>query len=90
MSLRRDYDVVFAVQRCDMHFRRAAKLDDALEVQSYVLDLRGARIEFEQRIVREEELICRILVTAAVVNGALRPTRVPLPLVSAFADQQME
>lgn len=89
-SLKTEQDTVFAVQRCDLHFMRAARLDDALFVATEVTHQTGARLEFEQCVWRGDELLCRIGVTLAVLSGDLRPKRLPSQIVAAFATQQRE
>jgi len=49
-SLRNTYDVVFALSRCEIDYRRPARLDDIVEVRSRFTDLRGAKLSATTRI----------------------------------------
>jgi len=68
--------VVFAVRRLQIEYLAPALMDDLLDVETRVSDVRGASLAFRQRIVRDS----RELVTAAVLVAAIRddrPARIP-------------
>ena len=69
--------VFFAVRAMDIGFLKPARFDDWLTVQSMPLDLGGARIVLDQRILRDEDVLCTARVTVACVTGHGRPTRIP-------------
>ena len=73
--LRAEHDVVFAVRRCQVEFRRPARLDDRVEVRSRLTDLRGAKLSAVQGIWRAGEELVRLVVEVATVRGDGRPTR---------------
>jgi acyl-CoA thioester hydrolase len=67
---------VFTVRSLQIEYLAPAAMDDLLEVETRVSRVRGASLEFHQRIVRE----CHELVTATVLVAAIRgdrPTRLP-------------
>jgi len=68
--------LVFAVRRLQIEYLAPALMDDLLSVESRASFVRGASLEFQQRIVLDG----RELVTAAVLVVALRegrPARIP-------------
>lgn len=78
--------IAFAVSRCAMRFLAPARLDDLLAVHTDVIALSGARLELEQRVLREEQLLVRLELTLAIVDLAtLRPRRLPEALRQRFA-----
>lgn len=67
-TLARPPGVAFAVRRADIDFRSPARLDDALEVVTRIIDIRGASFAAAQSIERDG----RTLVAADILIAALR------------------
>jgi acyl-CoA thioester hydrolase len=67
----------FAVRTMTLDFRRAATIDDVLEVTTRRADLSGARIVLDQTIARDGETLVTATVTVAVIDGDGRPCRLP-------------
>nr|WP_246476330.1 tol-pal system-associated acyl-CoA thioesterase [Roseibium litorale] len=74
--------LAFAVRRMEVEFLRPAKIDDVLEVQTTLVEARGARLSLRQEIRRDGELLSSADVFAAVINGHGRPARLPKELMS--------
>ena len=73
--------VVFAVRRLQIDYLSPALMDDLLRVETQASALRGASIEFRQRIFRgERELVAATVLVAAIHDG--RPARIPAALRS--------
>ncbi|MBV7256244.1 YbgC/FadM family acyl-CoA thioesterase [Pacificimonas sp. WHA3] len=68
---------VYAVASLEIAYKRPAKLDDVLIVESVVSRVRAAATEIRQSILREGELITQAVVTAALVAPDGRPIRQP-------------
>jgi acyl-CoA thioester hydrolase len=83
-ALRDTHDVVFALRRCNIDYRRPARLDDLVEVRSRFTDLRGAKLSAAQGIWRAGEELVRLAVEIATVRGDGRPTRIPAPVRAAL------
>lgn len=76
---------VFAVRRVEADFIAPARLDDELEVRTWVTGLSGARIEMHQEIGRDDEDLVRLFVRIACVNDKGRASRIPKAVVDKFA-----
>jgi acyl-CoA thioester hydrolase len=76
---------LFAVRRASIDFRRAARLDDLLVVETGVRFARGARLKLRQNIKKETELFVSIDVELAFISPDLRPRRLPARLSKGFA-----
>jgi acyl-CoA thioester hydrolase len=76
--------IAFTVTRLAVDFRRAARIDDALEVRTRYEAARGPRLFVRQRILRAESLIAEAEVEAACIDLAGRPRRPPKELVAAL------
>jgi len=82
--LRDEHGVFFAVRRCEVDYRRPARLDDLLEVRSRLTALSGARLTAAQRICRTGEELVSLAVDIASVRGDGRPARIPAPVRAAL------
>jgi acyl-CoA thioester hydrolase len=77
--LRRD-GVGFAVRRCVADYRKPARLDDLLTVRTTVTEVRGARFEMAQTVLRNDTILCDLAVTLVCLDEAGRPVRLPRAL----------
>jgi acyl-CoA thioester hydrolase len=75
----------FAVTRCEIDFRRPARLDDVLDVATRVLEVGGASLVAEQVIRREADEVARLRLVVACIDRNGRPARLPKNLRTAMA-----
>ena len=73
--------LAFAVHRMEIDFRGAARIDDVLAVETDRGTLTGARLRFEQRILREDALILHATVGVVLVSPDGRPRRFPRDVI---------
>ncbi len=71
--------VFFAVRSLQIDYLAPALMDDLLRVETGVSALRGASIEFRQRIVRRDKELVTAQVLVAVIRDG-RPMRIPASL----------
>lgn len=74
----------FAVRRCVVDYRKPAVLDDALTVETRLTDVRGARFDMSQSVLRNDTILCDLAVTLACIDGNGRPVRLPDDLREAL------
>jgi len=68
--------VVFAVRSLQIDYFAPAMMDDLLRVETEISGLRGASIQFLQRILRDNQrLVAATVLVAAIRDG--RPSRIP-------------
>lgn len=71
--------VAFAVRSLHIEYLAPALMDDLLTVETSVAKARGASIEFQQRVLRDDkELVTAVALVAAIHDG--RPARIPAEL----------
>ena len=75
----------FALTRIAVAFRKAARVDDALEVRTKYHSMRGVRIAAAQRIVRDGALIAEADVEVVCIRLDGRPRRPPPELSERLA-----
>ena len=76
--------IVFTVRRCSADYRAAARLDDALSVDTRIIAIGGATLSLDQQIRRDEETIVALDVLVACIGHDGRPRRVPSALRAAL------
>ncbi len=69
--------VLFIVYRLEADYRKPARLNERLTVTARIARVGGVRLEFEQRVLRSDELLVAAKVKAACVD---RETYRPVPL----------
>ena len=74
----------FVVRHMVCDFVKPARIDDLLEVETRLVGLTGARLEIDQRVKRDGDLLFSGAVTAALVDAAGRPKRFPPAMASAI------
>jgi len=84
-KLKTENDITFTVRQCSVDYVSPAFLDDALEVHSQFLEVRGASLRTEQVVKRKAEDLARLVVRLACIGGDGRPKRMPSTLRSVLA-----
>ena len=79
--------IVFVVKRVNIHYKRSALLDDLLTITSEIKKVRGASLDFSQRIYNEAgDLVTEADVTVACVNvNTMRPEAIPETILLEMA-----
>ncbi len=72
--------VAFAVRRMTIDFRRAARIDDVLQVLTRVQEMRGASMHLAQEVRRGDELLVSATVQVALVSATGKARRIPAAL----------
>jgi acyl-CoA thioester hydrolase len=78
-ELARNSGVAFAVRSLKIEYLAPALMDDLLTVETSLAKARGASIEFQQRVLRDDkELVTAAALVAAIREG--RSARIPADL----------
>jgi len=72
------------VRRLICDFLTPAQIDEVLEIETRFEAMGGARLELDQEIKRDEELVFKAKVMVALVDGQGRPQRLPEALIQAI------
>lgn len=84
-AMREAKGVAFAVRRCNVDYMAPARLDDMLEVRTRITELRGAAIEAEQIVTRDNDQLVRLNIMLVCIGPGGNATRIPKPVLQAFA-----
>ena len=83
-EIAKEIGTLFTVRRCSIDYRAPARLDDALSVQTRVVEIGGATLLLDQQIRRDEEILVQIDMLVACIGRDGRPRRVPTGLRAAL------
>lgn len=83
--------ILFVVTEVRLRYYLPARLDDEIEVNLKVQQVKGARVRFLQQVLRgSERLVEGEVDLAAVDSWTGRPSRIPEHLKTAFKDHLVE
>jgi acyl-CoA thioester hydrolase len=74
-KLIKEQGVIFVVRTCLLNCLASARVDDVLEVRTYLKKLGRAKLEISQTIVREDQLIATLDVVLACISLAGKPIK---------------
>ena len=77
----------FVVRSMQIEFRKAARMDDVLDVITTTHEVRGASITLDQRVMRGDDVLIEARVQVAFVSGG-RARRIPEALRTAMRANQ--
>jgi acyl-CoA thioester hydrolase len=84
--LREKEQIVFVVSKAEIAFKRPARLDDALVVETRLQSIRKARMSMRQIVRKDETVLAEMTIEIACVSlSNFRSTLIPEPIVSIFA-----
>ena len=75
--------IAFAVRSMSIEFERAAHIDDLLAVTTRVEAASGARLQLDQVIDREGDVLTRARVLVVAITASGKAARLPKPLLAA-------
>lgn len=86
-ALRQQQGLLFAVRRMELDYLRAARFNQALTVETRLVEAGGASLELDQRVLDEDGTeILRGLVRVACIDAErLRPKRIPKNILMEIA-----
>ncbi len=85
VRLREASGLVFVVRSLSIDYLAPARFDDLIEVTTRITRLRGASVEMAQEVRRDGASLARAAVTAACMDAAGRPARMPAAVKQALS-----
>ena len=81
--LKDEMGILFVVRNIQIRFKKPAKFDDALEVQTKLLNTGRSLLEFEQNIYRgDEHLIAAKVEVVCIGAESFKPVSIPQNMMS--------
>ena len=75
--LLKNEDLAFAVVRVEVDYRKPARLDDVILVETSLQELKSASMTMHQNLKVGDVEVARAIVTLACVSKDMRATRIP-------------
>ncbi|EEO28111.2 tol-pal system-associated acyl-CoA thioesterase [Oxalobacter paraformigenes] len=76
--LKDEYRILFVVKNVSVDYKRSAVLDDCLQVTTGISRMKGASLEFEQAVWREDTLLSTATVKVVCVGmDNMKPAPIP-------------
>ena len=76
-----DEGLLLVVHSAQVIYRRPVRLDDRLEVTAEVVKIARTYVEFQQNVLRGNELMCEGLIRIACVSGeTMKPNPIPIAM----------
>ena len=72
--------IVFVVTRVEIDYKKPARLDDQIRLETTVAQMKGVRLIFNQNIYHKQDhtLLCSCVVTLACIDhNKQKPTKIP-------------
>jgi len=81
-----DLGIIFPVVAVEINYRAPARLDDLLEVETRIVEMRNSAFVAGQKVIRKEDgkLLVEARVTLACVGEGMRARRLPAELRELF------
>jgi len=80
-----EQNIGFVVRKVEMDNIASAKLDDVLVVLSKIVEIKRASMTFEQKIMKNQQILCTAKVRIACVNLTLaKPCPIPERILGAI------
>ena len=79
----------FVVTQCSMALKASARLDDELQVETSLQELKKVRMTMQQRILKQGVLLADLSVQIAMVNQDQKPTRIPESIMQALTEHML-
>ncbi len=84
-TIRQETGIIFTVRRLSADYRTPARLDDALSVDTRIVEIGAATLLLDQQIRRDGTVLVALDLLLACVGRDGRPRRVPAALRAALA-----
>ncbi len=85
-SLWKDQSCGFVVRRIEADYKKPARLDDMLRIETEVQIVKNGSFDMVQTIFCQKDLLFSITVNLVCVGCDFRPMRIPLPVKEALKE----
>ena len=76
-NLQKDHDSLIIVKSCNIEYKKPARFEDVLEVNSEVVSFSKTSILMKQLILRNKDLISEAEIHLVAVNKDGKPSKIP-------------
>ena len=81
-KLLKEYDTLIIVKSCNIQYKKPAKLEDELEIDSKIKSFTKTSFTIDQTIKRKEEIISLAEIVLVTVDKSGKPIKIPKVLAN--------
>ncbi len=80
-------NIVFAVKNANIDYKRPARLDDTIKINTRIITLKKASIVFKHTLMRDNDIICQAQIVVVCLKAKeFTPTAIPLSIMSQLTE----
>ena len=83
-KIKNDFGALIIVKSCNIEYKKAAHLEDDLQIESFVASTSKTSFLMNQSIFKDDELIAVAKIHLVFINEILKPIKIPEKILSEF------
>jgi|TARA_B110000003_G_C16611728_1_gene519727 acyl-CoA thioester hydrolase len=76
-KIKKDFDALIIVKSCNIEYKKSAKLEDQLNIRSFIKSVTKTSFQMMQIISRENDIIVEAMVHLVFINKLGKPIKIP-------------
>lgn len=80
--LQNEFDIMFVVRRATIEWKRPARLDDLLLIETRLQAIGKVRMTMRQTVMRDDQVLAIVDIEVVAVNSSFLPTPLPEELLA--------
>lgn len=84
-KLRREQGLGFVVARAEVDFKKPARLDDLLSIETSLQQVGKVHMTMQQKVKKDDAILVELLVKIACVSESGKPAAIPEQLLQALS-----
>ena len=81
--------IYFVVKTCNIEYVKPANFEDILEIKSSIVNFSNAKIEFNQKILRDNQLLIDSKILIVSINTENKISKMPNEMLEILAQNQI-
>tara|TARA_Y100000817_G_C16647466_1_gene451205 strand:+ start:154 stop:552 length:399 start_codon:yes stop_codon:yes gene_type:complete len=82
--------IYFVVKTCNIEYVKPANFEDILEIKTSIVSFSKAKIEFNQQILRDDQLIVDSNIIIVSINNENKISKMPNEMLEILAQHQIK
>ena len=82
--------IYFVVKTCNIEYVKPANFEDILEIKTSIVSFSKAKIEFNQQILRDDQLIVDSNIVIVSINNKNKISKMPNKMLEILAQNQIK
>ena len=83
-KIKKKFGTLIIVKSCNIEYKKSARLDDELNIESHIISLKKTSLIMKQLIMLEKKLITEAEIHLVFVNSEGKPEKIPDKIIKNF------